>query len=84
MRILDEIKSGKRTLAISLYRFQQELEYVECRTIEEARELLARPLVEGHRRSLSPWQWVDENGDDEFQPWSPEVEEVEQAVYATV
>lgn len=77
-RILEQIRSGKRKLVVSLYSpGGMENSYVECDTIEEARELLAIPLNKGWQRRLPAWQW-DAYGD--FDPYGPEVQAVENEV----
>lgn len=80
MRLIDEIRAGKRTVVVSTYSFGQEKDYVECKTIEEATALVSAPMAAGHRRGLPDWQWVDDYGDEEFDPFGQEVAEVHRAV----
>ena len=71
MTLLENINAGIETVVVSLYLDGVEREYVVCKSIAEARELLAVKLVERWHRSLAPWQFSD--------PLSEEAAEVERA-----
>lgn len=80
MRLIDQIRSGQRELVVSQYLDGRETEYKICKTLDEASEFVAVTMAPRWHRGLPSWQWLGLDGCNEFDPYGPEVAEVERAI----
>lgn len=79
--LVDQIRDGDRKVVVSLFSFGQEKSYTEC-SFDEARELLARKMAKGHSYRLASYQWLTDDGTDEYDHYGDEVDALRTALTA--
>lgn len=79
--LVEQVRSGDRKVVVSLFSFGAEKTYSEC-SFAEARAVLSRKMAKGHSYRLADWQWLTEDGTDEYDHYGDEVDALRTALFA--
>lgn len=78
--LLEEVELGSRKISVSLYFHQQEREQIYCRTLDEVRGFLHKPMAKGWNYRLTPHQFEWDDQANPVDPLRPEVLELRRAL----